>query len=334
MRRPRREVAVVQVVGLDPRVDEAAHQPVEHLDVVVDPFQEHGLADEQNPLVGEAPAGGARLGRQLARVVGVDGDDDGLLPDGERARHRRRHPLGRGDRQAGVPAKGPDVVDRGDRRRRLGDAARRQGQGIAAGQDRLPDRGPRANVVERGGERLRAEPPRARPDALAAEAEAAIDGADRNELDQHAVGIAMDEPLDRTLGVVADRVVDLGRVAPKLADVGDELARDRVPGVVAVDQADEGGREADGVALGDGLEVREPPGRGEAGFDEGVRRRNAQRRAARRGAARFRSGVARRVTRPQCFQGCHGRGSLGARPQAIKSGGSPGSRSPPDPATE
>ena len=131
------------------------------------------------------------------------------------------------------------------------------------------------DVVERRGEGLRAEPPRARPDPLAAEAEAAIDGADRNQLDQHAVGIAMDEPLDRAPRVVADRVVGLGRIAPKLATVGNELAGDRVPGIVAVDQADEGGREPDGVALGDGLEFGEPPRRGETGVDEhlGVVRR-------------------------------------------------------------
>ena len=82
----------------------------------------------------------------------------------------------------------------------------------------------------------------------------------------------MDEPLDRAPGVVADRVVDLGRIARKLPRVGRELARNRVVRIVAVDQAGERRREADGVAAGDRLEVLQPLGRGEAGLDQGRRR--------------------------------------------------------------
>ncbi len=165
--------------------------------------------------------------------------------------------------------------------RRLGDPARRQGQRIAPGQNHFPDRRARAHIVERRGERLRAEPTGAGPDTLAAEAEAAIDGADRDELDQHPVGIAVDEPLDRTLRVVADRIVALGRIALKLAPVGDELARDRVAWVVRVDQPEQRRRQADGVARGDRLEFGEPLGRGEAGAEQRLRGRQAAGRLAR-----------------------------------------------------
>ena len=46
----------------------------------------------------------------------------------------------------------------------------------------------------------------------------------------------MDQPLDRAPGVVADRIVQFGRVAPKLARVGHELACDRIAGIGRVDQ--------------------------------------------------------------------------------------------------
>ncbi len=52
--------------------------------------------------------------------------------------------------------------------------------------------------------RQRAEPLRAHH--LAAEAEAAIDRADMHGLQQHPVGIAMDDALDRAVREIADRV--------------------------------------------------------------------------------------------------------------------------------
>ena len=84
------------------------------------------------------------------------------------------------------------------RRHESAQAARRQDQRIAAGDDHLPDLGPARDIGERGLKRVggeRAEP--LRPDHLAAEAEAAIDRADVDELQQHAVGIAVDDALDR-----------------------------------------------------------------------------------------------------------------------------------------
>ena len=79
MRGARREIGVVQIIGLHPRLDEAAHQRLQRLDVVVDALQQHALADHRDAGVDQPPAGGARLGRQLARMVGVQRDIDGLV---------------------------------------------------------------------------------------------------------------------------------------------------------------------------------------------------------------------------------------------------------------
>ena len=64
-----------------------------------------------------------------------------------------------------------------------------------------------ADVIERGGKRFAREAAAAaRPDHLAAEAEPAVDRADMGQLEQHAVGIAMHDPLDRAVRIVGDRI--------------------------------------------------------------------------------------------------------------------------------
>ena len=67
----------------------------------------------------------------------------------------------------------------------------------------------------------------------------------------------MHQSLHGAHGVVADRVVALGRIADKLAGVGDELARDRVGRVAGLNKRRERRRNADCVALGDRLQFGE-----------------------------------------------------------------------------
>ncbi len=88
----------------------------------------------------------------------------------------------------------PDGVEVGDQ---LGDAPRHQHQRIAAGQDHFPDLSVIADIGEcriEFGSRQRLA---ARSHLFAAEAEAAIDRANMQGLQEHAVGIAMHDALDR-----------------------------------------------------------------------------------------------------------------------------------------
>ena len=117
-----------------------------------------------------------------------------------------------------------------------------------------------AHVVNRRREVVCAQRPRAGTHPLAAEAEAAIDGANRDQLDQDPIGIAMHQPLDGAHGVVADRIVALGGIADELTRVGHELARDRVARVFGPDEGGERRRKADRIALGDRLELWKPFG--------------------------------------------------------------------------
>ena len=133
----------------------------------------------------------------------------------------------------------------------------------------LPHAGSRADIVERGGKVGRAESALARADPFAAKAEAAIDRASRDQLDQHPVGIAMHQPMNRAHRVVADRVVALGGVADELARVGHELPRDRVGGIAGLNQRGQRRRDGDRIAPGDGLKLRESFRAGEPRIDQG-----------------------------------------------------------------
>ncbi len=113
-------------------------------------------------------------------------------------------------------------------------------QRVAAGEDDLPDLRPAVDVSQRAGDVLGRQHPALRgADRLAPEAEAAIDRAGGDEFQKHPVGITVDEPFAGRVGVVADRVGEVARIGVEFAQVGHELAGDRVGGVSGIDQVRE-----------------------------------------------------------------------------------------------
>jgi hypothetical protein len=65
----------------------------------------------------------------------------------------------------------------------------------------------------------------------------------------------MHQSLDWAPGVVADRIVALGRIADELARVRHELKRDRVARVFQPDEGGKRRRNADRIALGNRTEL-------------------------------------------------------------------------------
>ncbi len=187
----------------------------------------------------------------------MHGDVDRLARSLERVDQLRGHAAGIGDRHARVPAQHLDVRHRAQALRHVGDAARREHERVAAGQDHLPDAGIGGDVGDRPVERLAGKGGRPRgPHRLAAEAEAAVDRADVRELQQHAVGIAVHHAGDGREALVADGIGQLFGRLLQLAHIGHELPRDRVGGVASVDQRQHVGRDGHRVALGDALQRR------------------------------------------------------------------------------
>ena len=139
MRRARRKIAMMQVIGLDAAFDEGPHQRFQDFGIVIDATQQHRLAHQGNAGVRQPRAGGAGLGRQFARMVGMNGDPGRRALRAQRPNHVAVDARRRGHRHAGVDADDLDVIDRRQLRHDLGQPPRRQHQGIAAGQDDFPD---------------------------------------------------------------------------------------------------------------------------------------------------------------------------------------------------
>ena len=60
MRRSRRQIAMMQVIGLDAVFDEGPHQGFQNFGIVIYAAEQHGLADQGNAGIREPRAGGAR----------------------------------------------------------------------------------------------------------------------------------------------------------------------------------------------------------------------------------------------------------------------------------
>ncbi len=220
---------MVQVVGLDPGLDHGPHQGLQRLRLVVDPGQQHGLSEHRDAGVHQAGAGGAGGGRQLAGVVGVKGDVDRLARALEGFPERLADRIGIDRRDAGVQADDLHMVDAAQPLHDRAEPARREHQRIAAGEDHLPDLRVGGDVAEGNLQRLGRQWLAGHgPDHLAAEAEAAVDGAGVGRLQEHAVRIAVHDPGDRALGLIADRIGQLAGQDLELGLGGDELARDRI----------------------------------------------------------------------------------------------------------
>ncbi len=112
MRGAGREIAMMQVVRLDPAFDQRAHQRAERLRIVVDACEQHRLAQHGNAGVDHPRARLARRFSQLAGVIGMQHHVCGLALRFERADELRRDPSRFGDRHAGVDADDFDVRDR------------------------------------------------------------------------------------------------------------------------------------------------------------------------------------------------------------------------------
>ena len=67
------------------------------------------------------------------------------------------------------------------------------------------------------------------------------------ELKQHPVGIAMHDAFDRAMSIVADRIEQFFGPMIEFIRRGYELARDRVMGIVAIDQVRQSWRQRDCV---------------------------------------------------------------------------------------
>jgi hypothetical protein len=150
----------------------------------------------------------------------------------------------------------PDVIDSREIRHDLGEPSRRQHQGIAAGQDHFPDFWMRADVVERVAIRaFRKRRRLAGADHLAAKTKPAIHRTDMDQLEQHSIGIAMHDPADRRMRMIANRIGVLARSSHQFLSAWNELPRDRIVGIIRIDQRGHLGRHRHRIARRDLFQI-------------------------------------------------------------------------------
>ncbi len=144
----------------------------------------------------------------------------------------------------------------------------REHQRVAAGQDDLSDIGVLAQPGAGGVEFLRRQQATIGADLLAAEAEAAIDRADQQRLEQRAVGVAVDDAAHRRERLVGDWVRGFVWSGDQLVRVRHELTADRV--VRVDDQVAQRRRNGDRIADGHRGDGVAHGGGDQACSDEGV----------------------------------------------------------------
>jgi hypothetical protein len=125
------EVALVQVVGPDAAEEELVDEGAHDFGGVVDVAKEDGLVAQGDAGVGEAAEGVAYLGGDFTRVIGVDGDEEGVeLAQG--FAQGGRDALGEEDGDAGANADELDVGDGAESSEELGELVVGEEEGIAA----------------------------------------------------------------------------------------------------------------------------------------------------------------------------------------------------------
>mgnify|MGYP003350411254 CR=1 FL=1 len=106
-------------------------QPPEHGGVMVDPFQQHGLAQQRDAAARQPLTGLDRRRRQFVRMIDVEHQPH-RPRTGQGRQPRVGQPLRRHQRHAGMNPDHLDMVDRRQRRGQFGQPVRRQQQRITA----------------------------------------------------------------------------------------------------------------------------------------------------------------------------------------------------------
>ena len=229
---------MIDVVGAHAADEELLHERLHHEGVVVDVLEEDGLVAQRDAGVGEATEGIADLGGQLARVVRVDADEEGV----ELPQHRAqlgRDALREEEWDARADAEELDVLDGPQPGEEILELLVAEEQRVAAGEEHVADFRVRGDVINL--------PVKLRVEVIAAgvahepraRAIAAVGGAAVRDEEQHAVGVAMDEPGHRRVRVFAAGVGHFPRRGVRLLQAGNHLPADGTVLVLGVNEVEE-----------------------------------------------------------------------------------------------
>ena len=144
-----REVALIDIVGPYPRLDQLVNERLLNVGAVVDAPEQDGLVAERHAGVGEAGASRHRLRSQFVWVIEMGVDPDRMVLS-DHLTKLFGDPEGIGDRNPRAEPDDLDVVDRAQAGDDVFEAGVRQREGISPRDQDVSDLGRRPDVVERG----------------------------------------------------------------------------------------------------------------------------------------------------------------------------------------
>ena len=232
-------VALVEIVRLHARLQQAVHEPLHGVHVVIDAREEHRLAAKGNAGIGKPRTGLDRFRGELIGVREMDADPEGMVAlqdpgegNGDALRHHDGC-LGADPQELHVR----NPVQPGEQPVQL---FLRQRQGVTAREQDV------ANLLVRLDVGDRLFPLRLEEDAVVvgvlhharARAVAAVGGAGIGHEKQHPVGIAVHDAGNGAVLVLAERVFRLSRGMQELVGDGDHGPADRMIRILRVHQAE------------------------------------------------------------------------------------------------
>jgi hypothetical protein len=233
---PRREVALVQVVGADPEGEEPLVEIGEDPRGRVHAPEEHGLVLDRHAVIDEPLARLARLGRALLRMVEVRDHEERREP-AEQRREVLGDPHRAGDGGAGGDPQELDVGDRAQAGEDLLEPAVGEDERIAARDDHVAHLRVGADVgdplLHRGAVEAAVVVGERDP---AAGAVAAVDRAAVDREEQDPVSVLVDHRAGGAVRLLADRVQEIAGRGLALVGRRDRLHPDRAGGVIRVDE--------------------------------------------------------------------------------------------------
>jgi len=229
------EVTLVEVIRSDPADEEFVHEFFLDFYAVVDSFKKDALVSERDAGVGESVERFFDFTGEFARVVGVDGDEERVV--------LRQHgaegggdPLGEKDGDATADADELNVGDGVQTGEDFFEAGVREQQGVTAGEQDVADFRCVFEILEGcfplGFKFLVGYT----GDHSTAGAVATVGGTAVGDEKENAVWVAVDEPGDGHVGILAAGVAHFRGVGERFFDPGDDLSADRAVGVVGVDE--------------------------------------------------------------------------------------------------
>ena len=232
------QVAGIEIIRPHAHHQQAMHERLHHLDVVIDTGEEYRLIAERDAGKRQALAGRGELAGDLLRMIGMDAQPDRSVL-AEDLGELRRDALRQEDGDTRTDADELDVLDRAQTAEERVQLGVGQQQRVAAGEQDVADLGMLFDVLQPGLE-LRMEVIRLGVgDQAAARAITAIGSAPVGDQEQDAVRITVDDAGDGHGAFFADRILGFAGGDIGLLDPRDDLTADRAVRVLRVDQVEE-----------------------------------------------------------------------------------------------